>query len=173
VNMHELQITRHTQRKRVGRGISAGGGKTAGRGTKGQNSRSGGQRNPGFEGGQTPLYQRLPRLKGFRSSRPKSQVVHTSSLDALASNTTISIELLVSAGLISTERRSAKLLYDRDPTKAHKVALPAASRQAISSLERAGGTFSATPIKLQEKTSTAGRQAKPRPPRRTKDTTKD
>ncbi len=169
MNMHELRITGHTSRKRVGRGISAGGGKTAGRGTKGQNSRSGGQRNPGFEGGQTPLYQRLPKLKGFRSQRPKSQVIHTSSLDALAGVTTVSLEALVKAGLVSTPRRAAKLLYDTDPTKAHKVSLPAASARAITAIERAGGTFTVTPVALQPKTSTAGREAKPRPPRRAKD----
>jgi large subunit ribosomal protein L15 len=166
MNANDLQVSSHTARKRVGRGISAGGGKTAGRGTKGQNSRSGGQRNPGFEGGQTPLYQRLPKLKGFRSHRAKSQVIHTSDLAKLPAAKVITLDELVVAGLAASERRKAKLLYDTDPVKAYNVAIPLASAKAIASLERAGGSFTATPVKLLEKSSTTKRETKPRPPRR-------
>ena len=74
---HQLQVTKKQSKKRVGRGISAGQGKTAGRGTKGQNSRTGGKRRPGFEGGQTPLMIRLPKLRGFTSHAPKTESVYT------------------------------------------------------------------------------------------------
>ena len=83
MKFHQLEISSKKDRKRVGRGISAGGGKTAGRGTKGQNSRSGGRVRPGFEGGQNPIIARLPKLPGFTSHRPVIQVVTPSNLSEI------------------------------------------------------------------------------------------
>ena len=80
---NELQITANKDKKRVGRGIAAGQGKTAGRGTKGQRSRTGSGRKPGFEGGQNPLMQRLPKMRGFRSFRTAASNVYTDQLEAL------------------------------------------------------------------------------------------
>jgi large subunit ribosomal protein L15 len=150
----DLTVRTRQDRRRVGRGISAGGGKTAGRGTKGQNSRSGGQRNPGFEGGQTTLFQRLPKLKGFRSKRPKNQIIHTSTLDGIDPKQPITIDYLYEAGLVHSSRIVTKLLFDVPPKQAHKVELPVASEKARQALQEAGGTFTATPIKPLEKTST-------------------
>ena len=83
---NELTVLKKRSIKRVGRGIAAGQGKTAGRGTKGQGARTGTKnRRPGFEGGQNPLMQRLPKLPGFRSLKAKAEVVYTGQLDALAS----------------------------------------------------------------------------------------
>lgn len=80
----DLSISSDKKSKRVGRGISAGRGKTAGRGTKGQSSRSGGRVRPGFEGGQNPLYLRLPKLPGFKSHRPKAENVYTGQINELS-----------------------------------------------------------------------------------------
>src|SRR5580704_15038360 len=80
---NQLTISSKKHGKRLGRGIAAGGGKTAGRGTKGQKSRTGSKKKPGFEGGQNPLMQRLPKLHGFNSHRIKSEVVYTGQLELL------------------------------------------------------------------------------------------
>ncbi len=84
---NELQTSKPKSARRLGRGISAGQGKTAGRGTKGQRSRTGSKRRPGFEGGQNPLMQRLPKLPGFRSIRPKSELVYTGQLNQFSGQT--------------------------------------------------------------------------------------
>lgn len=86
--------------KRLGRGIGSGKGKTAGRGTKGQNSRSGGGVRPGFEGGQTPLIRRTPKFRGFRSTHPKDQVITLSDLNDLKEGSKINEESLIKAGLL-------------------------------------------------------------------------
>src|SRR3954469_11857571 len=95
---NELQIERQKKSKRVGRGISAGRGKTAGRGTKGQGSRKSGGVRPGFEGGQMPLYMRLPHLRGFKSHRPLIQTVYTGELDSIR-KASIDNQTLFEAGL--------------------------------------------------------------------------
>ena len=98
MNYSQLDISSKKSPKRVGRGIAAGQGKTAGRGTKGQKARAGFSQRPGFEGGQTPLAQRFPKLRGFTSHRTAPQVVYTGALDALGA--TINAETLAAAGLI-------------------------------------------------------------------------
>src|SRR5260370_5435883 len=100
MKFNELQTPKRKVAKRVGRGIAAGQGKTAGRGTKGQMSRTGSSRRPGFEGGQNPLMQRLPKLPGFRSFAVKVEVVYTGQLDAFAGKT-VDANALAAAGLIS------------------------------------------------------------------------
>ena len=74
---HELTTTKNKKINRVGRGIAAGQGKTAGRGTKGQGARTGSSKKPGFAGGSNPLMQKLPKLPGFKSHRPKVETVYT------------------------------------------------------------------------------------------------
>src|ERR1041384_1855586 len=96
-----LQIDRNKQPKRVGRGISAGQGKTAGRGTKGQLSRTGSHKRPGFEGGQNPLMQRLPKLPGFPSKAQRAEVVYPGQLDAFGGKIA-DAETLAKAGLITS-----------------------------------------------------------------------
>jgi len=97
----ELTSIKSKNKKRVGRGLSSGQGKTAGRGTKGQKSRSGHNIPRKFEGGQTPLSMRLPKLPGFKSAKPKSQIV---TLDQISSNfkanDTVSVDSLTKVGLI-------------------------------------------------------------------------
>jgi len=141
---HELNVTKNKASRRVGRGISAGQGKTAGRGTKGQNARTGSSRKPGFEGGQNPLMQRLPKLRGFRSFRTAKETVYTGQLGVIKAKT-VNTASLAEAGLITSAYADVKLLNNGEVTKAYAVALPAASQTAISALEAAGGSFEATP----------------------------
>jgi len=139
MKFNELQTNPVKSGRRVGRGIAAGQGKTAGRGTKGQMSRTGASRKPGFEGGQNPLMQRLPKLPGFKSHRTASEVVYTGQLDALGAK--VDTKALAEAGLISNAFVSVKLLVQGDVTKKHDVKLQAASAAAVEAVQKAGGTF--------------------------------
>src|SRR5580704_5295010 len=113
---NDLKVASPKSLKRVGRGIAAGQGKTAGRGTKGQNARTGSSKKPGFEGGQNPLMQRLPKLQGFRSYAIKSEVIYTGQLDQFAGKT-VTTTLLAEHGLISDPYVVIKLLVQGDVTK--------------------------------------------------------
>jgi len=125
--------------KRVGRGIAAGQGKTAGRGTKGQGARTGSSRKPGFEGGSNPLMQRLPKLPGFKSKRIPAEVIFTGELDQFGAKVT-AVEL-ADAGLISNAYVTVKLLVRGDVTKKHDVKLQHASATAVEAVQKAGGSF--------------------------------
>jgi large subunit ribosomal protein L15 len=137
---NELQVKSHRQIKRVGRGISAGQGKTAGRGTKGQNSRAGSSKKPGFAGGSNPLMQQLPKLPGFRSYKTKPENVYTDQLNSLKA-TTITAETLAEDGLLSSPHVAAKLLYRGEVTRKVNVSLFSASKKAIDAIQTAGGSF--------------------------------
>jgi large subunit ribosomal protein L15 len=139
---NELVISKHKSAKRVGRGIAAGQGKTAGRGTKGQNARTGARRKPGFEGGQNPLMQRLPKLRGFRSYKSPVEVVYTGQLDALKAKT-IDNFLLAEAGLTSSPYEKVKILVKGELNKAVAVKLQVASENASAAIQKAGGSFEA------------------------------
>jgi large subunit ribosomal protein L15 len=139
---NELNVAAAKSPKRVGRGISAGQGKTAGRGTKGQNSRTGSSRRPGFEGGQNPLMQRIPKLRGFRSSRVRSEVVYTGQLETVAAKT-IDNAVLAEAGLVSNAFCKVKLVVNGELKAAKTVKLQSASATAIAAVEAAGGSFEA------------------------------
>ena len=141
---NELQTTKHKSAKRVGRGISAGQGKTAGRGTKGQGARTGSTKRPGFSGGQNPLMQQLPKLPGFRSLHAKAENVYTGQLDQFA-NKTVDTTALAEKSLISGPHANVKLLVRGDVTKKVTVKLQAASEQAIAAVQAAGGSFEAVP----------------------------
>ncbi len=137
---HELQTSKTKNAKRVGRGIAAGQGKTAGRGTKGQMSRTGSKKKPGFEGGQNPLMQRLPKLHGFKSFKHPAEVVYTGQLNDIAAKT-IDTTALAEAGLITNPYVRVKLIVRGDITKKVAVKLQAASETAIAAIQKAGGTF--------------------------------
>lgn len=137
---HELQTTSKKSAKRVGRGIAAGQGKTAGRGTKGQMARTGSSRRPGFEGGQNPLMQRLPKLRGFNSNRTRFVEIYTGQLDQFAGKI-VDTTALAEQGIIENAHVSVKLLVNGDITKKVSVKLQAASTGAISAVEKAGGSF--------------------------------
>ncbi len=142
---NELNVSSSKTRKRVGRGIASGHGKTAGRGTKGQGSRSGNKFNSTFMGGQGKLVQRIPKKRGFLSLRAKTQNVYTAQLNDVK-GTTIDATKLFEAGLINTPYHSVKLIARGDYTGKANVKLQAASKGAIAMLEKAGGSFEAIPV---------------------------
>lgn len=137
---NELNVNANRSPNRVGRGISAGQGKTAGRGTKGQGSRKSGGVRLGFEGGQMPLSMRLPKLRGFKSKRPVVETVYTSQINVIKSSKIDSV-VLAEAGLISNAHVFVKLLLKGDISAKKDVALSGASISAIKALEKAGGSF--------------------------------
>ena len=143
-------------RKRVGRGIGSGKGKTAGRGHKGQRSRAGGGTMPGFEGGQMPLYRRLPK-RGFTNIfRKRYQVVNIGRLQAavdagkLDVKETVTIESLVAAGVLSKPRDGLRLLAKGELTAKLTIAAAGASAAAISAVEKAGGKVVLPPPAVKE-----------------------
>jgi large subunit ribosomal protein L15 len=152
MKFNDLKITKNKSGKRVGRGISAGGGKTAGRGTKGQGARTGSKAKPGFAGGANPLMQKLPKLPGFKSKRTPAENVYTGQLEAF-SGKTVDATALAEAGLISNAFVTVKLLNKGDLTKKVTVKLPLASESAIAAVESAGGSFEKTKRLSREKTT--------------------
>jgi large subunit ribosomal protein L15 len=136
---NELKLVAKKSNNRKGRGISAGQGKTAGRGTKGQNSRTGGGVRLGFEGGQSPLAQRLPKLRGFKSKRPKTENVYTAQLNEMGAK--IDNFTLYENSIISSPYVNVKLIYNGELTKKVSVSMQGASKTAIKSVEKAGGSF--------------------------------
>jgi large subunit ribosomal protein L15 len=139
---NELTSNHRQSPKRVGRGIAAGQGKTAGRGTKGQGARTGSSKKPGFEGGQNPLMQRLPKLHGFKSHKVRAENVFTDQLEAVGA--TIDNQILADKGLVSSPYARVKLLNRGELTGKVTVNLQAASETAVAAIENAGGTFTKT-----------------------------
>ncbi len=128
------------KKKRVGRGESSGLGKTAGRGRKGAQSRSGGGVKPGFEGGQTPLYKRLPKLKGFKALEKKSYVIiNLSEIERLGEET-INIDILKNIKYFSKNVSELKVLGVGNLSKKVTVQAHYFSQKAIESIKLAGGS---------------------------------
>jgi large subunit ribosomal protein L15 len=140
---NELILKRNKSANRVGRGISAGQGKTAGRGTKGQGARKSGGVRPGFEGGQMPLYMRVPKLRGFKSKRTPPEVVYTGQLDNIK-KAIIDTSALAEAGLISSPYVNVKLILKGEIKSKKDVKITKASASAIVAVEKAGGSFNQT-----------------------------
>jgi large subunit ribosomal protein L15 len=128
------------KRKRVGRGTSSGHGKTSGRGHKGQKARSGGGVRLGFEGGQNPIYRRLPK-RGFNNpNRVEYAIINLDTLNRFPAGTEVTPELLVHKGIIKNLKDGLKVLGDGEvnvqlTVKAHKF-----SRSAAEKIAAAGGT---------------------------------
>lgn len=138
---HELKPAKGSTkaRKRVGRGNASGHGTFSGHGCKGQGARAGGGVRPGFEGGQTPLYRRLPKLKGFNNLfRTEFQVINVAQLAAFEGKTVTNIELH-KAGLIAKADLPVKLLGNGEITTAVTVHVQKASASAIEKIQKAGG----------------------------------
>lgn len=129
-------------RKRVGRGNGSGHGSTAGRGDKGQGSRAGGTKGAGFEGGQTPLAMRLPKLPGFKNrNRVEFAVVNVSRLDeTFADGDVVDGDSLAAKGVIKSASAPVKVLGDGEITKKLTVRVDKASGSAKTKIEAAGGT---------------------------------
>ena len=127
--------------RRVGRGISAGQGASAGLGMRGQNSRSGAGTRPGFEGGQQPLYRRVPKLKGFPIiNRKEYTTINVSRLTSLLANTEVNLTSLKEAGVITAVNGPLKILGDGELNVALKVQAAAFTATAKSKIEAAGGS---------------------------------
>jgi large subunit ribosomal protein L15 len=124
---------------RVGRGIGSKLGKTAGKGNKGQKSRKGYSRRPGFEGGQMPLHRRIPK-RGFRNPSGRDfAVVNVRSLNAFAAGESVTPESLASRGLVHSERKAIKILGDGELKVGLTVRAHAFSKSAQEKIARAGG----------------------------------
>lgn len=140
MKFHELDTTSNKDRKRVGRGISAGQGKTAGRGTKGQNARTGKKIRATFMGGQGPLIQRIPKKRGFKSLSVPAQVVYTEQLEALAGKVADN-KTLAEAGLVVTPYHTVKVILRGELKGKVTVKVQAASKGAQEAIAKAGGSF--------------------------------
>ena len=128
------------KRKRIGRGPGSGTGKTAAKGHKGQNARKGGGVRPGFEGGQTPLFRRLPK-RGFKNSRfsVSYNEVNVSYLNNFDDNEVVNKEKLEKCGLLSNKRLQVKILGNGELTKKLEIHADKFSKSAIEKIEKAGG----------------------------------
>ena len=128
------------ERNRVGRGSSSGNGKTAGRGQKGQKARSGGGVRLGFEGGQTPLFMRLPK-RGFTNvNRKEYAVVNLDILNRFEDGTEVSALTLVEAGIVKDEKAGIKVLGNGELTKKLTVKAAKFSKTAEEAIVAAGGS---------------------------------
>jgi large subunit ribosomal protein L15 len=142
MKLHELKPAEGSrkERKRLGRGIGSGQGKTAGKGHKGQNARSGGGVRLGFEGGQTPLYRRLPK-RGFTNfARKEFAIVNLDALNRFEEGTEVTPELLIETGVVSNEKAGIKILAKGTLEKKLTVKAHKFSSAAKEAIEAAGGT---------------------------------
>jgi large subunit ribosomal protein L15 len=145
MKVHDLKPAAGSKkpRQRVGRGIAGKGGKTAGRGTKGQGAR--GSVKPGFEGGQTPLARRTPKLKGFNNPfRVEYHVVNLDTFEAFEAGSTVGPDELRARGLVA-KRGLVKVLGRGAITKAVSVRAHAFSKSAQQAIEAAGGSVEIVP----------------------------
>jgi large subunit ribosomal protein L15 len=143
MKLHELAPNKGAtkRRRRVGRGISAGQGASCGFGMRGQKSRSGTGTKAGFEGGQMPLYRRVPKLKHFPIVNQKQYtIVNVGQLSELAPNTEVTLESLMDARIVTTNDGPLKILGDGELTVALTVKAAAFSASAKEKITQAGGT---------------------------------
>jgi large subunit ribosomal protein L15 len=162
MKLHDLRPAEGSrkERTRVGRGIAAGKGKTAGRGTKGQKARTGGTIQPWFEGGQTPIHIRVPKFRGFKNKfRIEYEIVNVGLISALAETgildlpevegaakaakpapVTVTPDILAAAGLVRTLDKPLKVLGYGDVTRPLFVVADAFSKSATAKIEAAGGS---------------------------------
>ena len=141
MKLNELQPAEGSKfaAKRVGRGIGSGTGKTSGKGHKGQKARSGGGVRPGFEGGQMPIYRRLPK-RGFNNIFAKQYVtINVADLERFDNGTEVTAELLKETGVVSKVLDGIKILGRGELTKKLNVKVAKYSAQAIEKIEKAGG----------------------------------
>jgi len=141
MKLHELSPAKGSRKasKRVGRGVASGSGKTAGRGTKGYNSRSGGGVRPGYEGGQMPLQRRLPK-RGFTNIFKKNiAVINIRDLAKFDKGSVVDTEALIQAGLVKGKRDGVKLLGQGEINYSLDVRVNQISQSAREKIETAGG----------------------------------
>ena len=137
-NLRPADGSKHSDNFRRGRGHGSGNGKTAGKGHKGQKARSGAPR-PGFEGGQMPLYRRIPK-RGFKNRNSKEIVgINVSALEVFDNDAVVSVETLIEAGIVKHARDGVKILGNGELTKKLTVQANAFSAGAVEKIEAVGG----------------------------------
>lgn len=151
---NELNLTSKPSRRRVGRGISAGQGKTAGRGTKGQGARTGKKLNPTFAGGQLPLVQATPKAKGFKSTRTPAQVVYLDTLNSFE-GTVADNHSLFEANYVSTPFHAIKVIARGELTKPVTLRVQGASKSVQAALTAKGGSFEKIDVPLKQSSKEA------------------
>ena len=142
MNLHELKASEGSRRnrKRVGRGTSSGQGKTAGKGTKGQLARKGGKTRLGFEGGQMPLFRRMPK-RGFKNiNRKEFAIINLNDLNRFEDGAEVTTEALINAGIIKKQLDGVKLLANGELTTKVNVKVAKYSAAAKEAVEAAGGS---------------------------------
>jgi len=143
MKLNELQPNPGSRKEgyRVGRGIGSGNGKTSGKGHKGQNARSGGGVALGFEGGQLPLYRRIPK-RGFSNfdSKKVYAIINLSALETFKDGSKVTVEDLVKAGFVKDAKLPVKVLGNGELTKKLSVKVNAYSKSAKAAIEKVGGT---------------------------------
>ncbi len=138
-NLQPAVGSKHSDNFRRGRGHGSGNGKTAGKGHKGQKARSGAPRI-GFEGGQMPLYRRIPK-RGFKNRNSKTIIgINVSALERFENDTVVTVETLMEAGIVKNPRDGVKILGNGELTKRLTVKTDAVSEGAKAKIEAAGGT---------------------------------
>lgn len=156
---NELQVAPNKDRKRKGRGIAAGQGKTAGRGTKGQGARTGKKLNAMFQGGSGSLVRRTPKARGFKSLRTPAQVVYLDHLNAfkgaVADNFT-----LFEQGYVGTPFHTVKVIARGELTEKVTLNVQAASKSVQEAITKAGGSFTKTAVPLKQSTKEAEKAEK-------------
>lgn len=151
---NELLAGANKDKKRVGRGIAAGGGKTAGRGTKGQGARTGKKLGATFQGGQRTLVRAVPKARGFKSLRTPAQVVYLDTLNDFKGKT-VDNATLFEQGYISTPFHTVKVITRGELTAALTVKVAGASKSSQEAIAKAGGAFEKTPVPLRKSTKEA------------------
>ena len=137
---NDLNVAKNTRPTRKGRGIAAGQGKTAGRGTKGQKARAGHNKMPrGFMGGQRAIMQAVPKIKGFKSFHAKAEVVYTDRLNDLKGK--VDNYILAEAGLITSPFAKVKVITRGELTAKIDLETQLASKTAVQAIKKAGGSF--------------------------------
>ncbi len=148
--------TKHKAARRVGRGIGSGTGKTAGRGHKGWGARSGSYRRPGYEGGQMPIYRRVPK-RGFTNARFRTDytVINVDKLDAFDDGAEVDLQAILGAGLVSMNTPLLKVLGNGELKKKLTVKAQKFSKSAAEKIQAAGGTTVLLDARGREKTEEA------------------
>lgn len=156
---NQLDVEATPDRKRVGRGISAGQGKTAGRGTKGQGARTGKKLGAMFQGGQRPLAKAVPKARGFKSLKTASQVVYLDHLNAFKGKTVDNFALF-KEGYIATPFQAVKVILRGELTEKVDLRVSSASKSVQTAVLKAGGTFVKTAVPLKQTTKDAEKSDK-------------
>ena len=146
---NDLQISASRNKKRVGRGIAAGQGKTAGRGTKGQGARTGKKLGVTFQGGQRALVRAVPKARGFKSLRTPAQIVYLDHLNAFAGKT-VDNHSLFEQGYVATPFHTVKVIARGELTAKVTLHVQAASKSVQEAITKAGGSFKKTDTPLKK-----------------------